>query len=209
MFERDSAYASLACTNSSFGGNVRQTTRAHRLTQKAYNIGGERAQCAILRRLFRAHCEQEKDIGDAHTLALIASSPTHPFSNPAKPFLLGADELINGASTEANTLVNSVGTSDADDDDAAQIFDTEEEALEWIEGHELEAEVKSMSLNAEAKGVKGVPFTVIDGRWAVSGCQKPECYYKVSFTPSLGHSFHSLACLSTHCVDLSDLVLHL
>ena len=78
---------------------------------------------------------------------------------------------------------NVLGTPDADDDDAAQIFDSEEEAMEWIEGGELEQEVKNLSRDAAAKGVKGVPFTVIDGRWAVSGCQKPECYYKVSVPP--------------------------
>ena len=43
----------------------------------------------------------------------------------------------------------------------------------------MEKEVKVMSAEAARKGVKGVPFTVIDGRWAVSGCQEPECYYKV------------------------------
>ena len=42
-----------------------------------------------------------------------------------------------------------------------------------------------MAADAARKGVAGVPFTVIDGRWAVSGCQKPECFYKVrpSITP--------------------------
>ena len=43
----------------------------------------------------------------------------------------------------------------------------------------MEKEVKVMSAEAARKGVKGVPFTVIDGRSAVSGCQEPECYYKV------------------------------
>lgn len=137
----------------------------------------------MLRRLFRANCEQEKDIGDARTLAIIASSATHPFSNPLKPSVPGGVECEdeNGVA-----MKNLVGTPDADDDDAAQIFDSEEEALEWIEGKELEAEVKTMSRNAEMKGVKGVPFTVIDGRWAVSGCQKPECYYKVSVNAFFG-----------------------
>ena len=66
------------------------------------------------------------------------------------------------------------------DDESAAIFDSEEEAMEWIQGTELEKEVKSLTADAARKGVAGVPFTVIDGRWAVSGCQKPECYYKVS-----------------------------
>lgn len=142
----------IARIGSSFKGYVRQTTRAHRLCQKAYNVGGERAQCAMLRRLFRANCEQDKDIGDARTLAIIASSATHPFSNPPKPSVPGGVECEDENGVKMKNLV---GTPDADDDDAAQIFDSEEEAFEWIEGKELEAEVKTMSRNAEMKGVKG------------------------------------------------------
>lgn len=42
-----------------------------------------------------------------------------------------------------------------------------------------------MSAEAQKKGVTGVPFAVIEGKWAVSGCQKPECYYKVRLHPFL------------------------
>ncbi|EJD07171.1 uncharacterized protein FOMMEDRAFT_152542 [Fomitiporia mediterranea MF3/22] len=65
------------------------------------------------------------------------------------------------------------------DDESVEIFDSDEEAIEWIQGAELEKEVRCLTANAARKGVAGVPFTVIDGRWAVSGCQKPECYYKI------------------------------
>ncbi|KAL5486337.1 hypothetical protein ACEPAI_7383 [Sanghuangporus weigelae] len=157
----------------SFRGCVRQTTRAHRLLQKAYFYGGQRAQCAVLRRLFRAFFEDEQDIGDPRTLAKIASSQAYPFSSPNKAGSNGIPEITvekSGAEAEFDAHA---------DDDAAAIFDSEEEALAWVEGNELEKEVRTMAADAARKGVAGVPFTVIDGRWAVSGCQKPECYYKI------------------------------
>ncbi|KAH8106688.1 thioredoxin-like protein [Phellopilus nigrolimitatus] len=121
----------------SFGGVVRQTTRAHRLMQRAYATGGQRAQLPLIKALFRAVYEREQDIGCARTLAALACS-------------LG------------------VGA-----------FASEEEARAWIEGEDGAAEVREMSRDAARKGVTGVPFAVIDGRWAVSGCQAPECYLKV------------------------------
>lgn len=145
-----------------FEGVVRQTTRAHRLLQKAYALGGQVAQRALLRRLFRAFFERGQDIGDSLTLAHLASTAR----DPAFGKLLESDPIL------------APGGSDADDG-AAAIFSSEEEAFEWLQGNEMEKEVKVMSAEAARKGVKGVPFTVIDGRWAVSGCQQPECYYKI------------------------------
>jgi hypothetical protein len=53
------------------------------------------------------------------------------------------------------------------------------DTLAFLRSTELEAEVKEQSGQAAKKGITGVPFSVIERRWAVSGCQKPECYYKV------------------------------
>ena len=36
-----------------------------------------------------------------------------------------------------------------------------------------------MSATACKSGVSGVPFTVINGQWAVSGCQEPAVFMKV------------------------------
>ena len=39
---------------------------------------------------------------------------------------------------------------------------------------------------ARAKGVTGVPFTIIDGRWAVSGGQPAPVFVKVSILRTVG-----------------------
>lgn len=38
-----------------------------------------------------------------------------------------------------------------------------------------------MMQEARVNGVTGVPFTVIDGKWAVSGGQSADVYVQVSF----------------------------
>lgn len=121
--------------NSTFDGYVRSTLRAHRLLTKAYLVGQQRTQLALLAALFHACFEVGEDIGDIGLLAGHAAR--------------------------------------------AGVFPSEDAASEWLKGGELEEEVKRMSAEAQKKGVTGVPFAVIEGKWAVSGCQKPECYYNV------------------------------
>lgn len=40
-----------------------------------------------------------------------------------------------------------------------------------------------MMAEARKKGVTGVPFTIIDGRWAVIGGQTAEVYIQVRVSP--------------------------
>ena len=63
---------------------------------------------------------------------------------------------------------------------SAGIFANEEEAHQWVDGTELYEEVKARSANVQQKGITGVPFTVIDRKWALNGCQAPEVYLKAS-----------------------------
>lgn len=49
------------------------------------------------------------------------------------------------------------------------IFRQEEDALRWLEGDELDAEVRRAYLTAHRLGVSGVPFFVFQDRWAASG----------------------------------------
>lgn len=49
-----------------------QSTRAHRLSRKAYLTGGQQFQLPLLCALFKANLEQGKDIADFDTLADIA-----------------------------------------------------------------------------------------------------------------------------------------
>ncbi|KAI0806003.1 thioredoxin-like protein [Irpex lacteus] len=54
-----------------------------------------------------------------------------------------------------------------------------EEAVKFLESDELLEEVETMMTDARRKGVNGVPFVVIDGKWAVSGGQTAEVYAQI------------------------------
>jgi predicted DsbA family dithiol-disulfide isomerase len=49
-----------------------QSTHAHRLSRKAYNMGGQQLQLPILSAIFKANLEEEKDISDENVLADLA-----------------------------------------------------------------------------------------------------------------------------------------
>lgn len=53
------------------------------------------------------------------------------------------------------------------------------QALDFLKSDELLAEVEAQIAEAREKGVTGVPFTIIDGKWAVSGGQQASVYVKV------------------------------
>ncbi|KAI0733661.1 thioredoxin-like protein [Fomitopsis betulina] len=54
-----------------------------------------------------------------------------------------------------------------------------DEATKFLESDECREEVISMMAEARKKGVTGVPFTIIDGRWAVIGGQTAEVYIQI------------------------------
>lgn len=58
--------------NLSFDGPMSQSTRAHRLSRKAYLLGGQKLQLPLLCALFKAHLQEAKDIADFEVLADIA-----------------------------------------------------------------------------------------------------------------------------------------
>jgi len=53
------------------------------------------------------------------------------------------------------------------------------QALTFFHTDELEAEVIKAADAARAKGITGVPITVIDGKWAVSGGQSSDVFVQV------------------------------
>ncbi|KAH9957407.1 thioredoxin-like protein [Russula dissimulans] len=53
------------------------------------------------------------------------------------------------------------------------------EALSFLKSDECLAKVNHQVAEARAKGVTGVPFTIIDGKWAVSGGQSAPVYVKI------------------------------
>ncbi|KAF9048466.1 thioredoxin-like protein [Panaeolus papilionaceus] len=118
----------------SFRGVMSQTTRAHRLCQKAYQIGGQNAQVPLLCAVFKAHMEEGKDIADINVLADLAES--------------------------TKTM-------------------SREQAITFLQSDELEKEVNAMCDEAKLKGITGVPMTIIDGKWAVSGGQSKDVFVQI------------------------------
>jgi predicted DsbA family dithiol-disulfide isomerase len=117
-----------------FGGVVSQTTYAHRLSRKAFKMGGQDLQLPLLGAIFRAYCAEEKDIGDIQILAELAES---------------------------------VSLMDKD------------EAVRFLESDELKDEVQKLADEARAKGISGIPVTVIDNKWAVSGGKSADVYVQI------------------------------
>jgi len=56
---------------------------------------------------------------------------------------------------------------------------SKDEAITFLKSDELHSEVQSMVTCAQRNGVSGVPFTLIDGRWAISGGQSADVYYNI------------------------------
>ncbi|KIJ46055.1 hypothetical protein M422DRAFT_46351 [Sphaerobolus stellatus SS14] len=56
---------------------------------------------------------------------------------------------------------------------------SKDEAVKFLKSDALHAEVQSMVTLAQRNGVSGVPFTLIDKRWAISGGQTADVYYNI------------------------------
>ncbi|KAH7928050.1 thioredoxin-like protein [Leucogyrophana mollusca] len=54
-----------------------------------------------------------------------------------------------------------------------------EEAVDFLQSNECADCVDKMMEAAKANGVNGVPFIIIDGRWALNGMQPMECYVQI------------------------------
>jgi predicted DsbA family dithiol-disulfide isomerase len=118
----------------SFRGVMSQSTRAHRLCQKAYKLGGQNLQIPLLCAVFKAYMEEGQDIANIDVLA---------------------------------DLAERTGTMSRAD------------AIAFLESDELEKEVNQMCEEARSKGVTGVPLTIIDSKWAVSGGQSSDVFIQI------------------------------
>ncbi|GLB40171.1 putative DSBA-like thioredoxin domain containing protein [Lyophyllum shimeji] len=56
---------------------------------------------------------------------------------------------------------------------------SKDEAIQFLHSDELEQEVNDMCENARNIGISGVPMTIIDGKWAISGGQSSDVYVQV------------------------------
>jgi predicted DsbA family dithiol-disulfide isomerase len=59
------------------------------------------------------------------------------------------------------------------------VFNTSFKVQDFYDSDECLDEVKFMMEEARSHGVAGVPFTIIENRWAVSGGQGAETYLQV------------------------------
>jgi predicted DsbA family dithiol-disulfide isomerase len=120
--------------NFQWGGKIAQTTRAHRMLLKAWQVGGMELQQKLLSVFFRIRFEESGNISDLATLQACAKE---------------------------------VGLMSA------------EKVQDFYDSDECLDEVKSMMEEARSHGVAGVPFTIIENRWAVSGGQGAETYLQI------------------------------
>ncbi|KAJ3716079.1 thioredoxin-like protein [Lentinula raphanica] len=86
-----------------FKGLVSQSTRAHRLSRKAYQIGGQNKQLPFLCAVFRAYLEENKDVADLDVLSDLAEQTGVMSKKEALDFL-HSDELLE----EVNTMCEKV-----------------------------------------------------------------------------------------------------
>ncbi|KAF7329679.1 DSBA domain-containing protein [Mycena kentingensis (nom. inval.)] len=121
--------------NFSYGGMVRQTTESHRLIEKAYLVGGEPTQRAVVEALFAGYFEHEQDVGSHEFLAECGVK--------------------------------------------AGVFSTKEDAMAFFETDELRDGVQKDIVDAQRMGVEGVPFILLNNKYAVSGAQGEETFLQI------------------------------
>jgi len=61
----------------------------------------------------------------------------------------------------------------------AKLFPTAEDAKAWLATDEKKAEVASEIRDAQMKGITGVPFFVLNNKYAISGAEDPELFVEV------------------------------
>ena len=144
-------------------GPLSQTMLAHRLMAKAQIVAGTEGQLKLLQAIFSAYHEQEMDIGSEDVLADLAEEQG----------ILSRDEV------RVVLRLTDLRVSDPDLCESVQ-------ALSFLQSEELFTKVDDQIKEARAKGVTGVPFTIIDGRWAVSGGQPAPIFVQVSILRTVG-----------------------
>jgi len=117
------------------------------------------------------------------------------FAGPAS-MTINAHRLLSkayeiGGSTVQSALIILIFRAYCEDDldinDAEVLADAAEqsgmmskvEALSFLDSDECLEKVNNQIAEARAKGVTGVPFTIIDGKWAVSGGQSAPVFVKI------------------------------
>lgn len=66
----------------------------------------------------------------------------------------------------------------SDDAESAGVM-TKAEALKFLSSDEMKATVQEKILKAQSRGISGVPFTLLNGKLAISGAQETATFVEV------------------------------
>ena len=143
-------------------GVVCRPNLAHRLAVKAYQVGGQDLQRKFNDIIFNAAFAEGNDISDTDFLVNTAVE-------------IG---LMNREKVMPSFLPHIILSSQA-------------QASEFLRSTECQDCVDKMVSAARAIGVNGVPFIIIDGKWALNGVQPKECYMQVCLASCSSWCTHS------------------
>ena len=59
------------------------------------------------------------------------------------------------------------------------VFASDEEAIEFLESDEYKGDVCNAVRKSQSLGITGVPFSIINGKYAVSGAQEPAAFLDI------------------------------
>ncbi|SCZ90319.1 BZ3500_MvSof-1268-A1-R1_Chr1-3g01914 [Microbotryum saponariae] len=144
--------------NFSYDGPVSATEDNHRMIMKARELGGEAMQKKYVERVFSSYFEEEKDPGSFDVLA--------------------DDAEAVGMMTKQEVCVTR----------RSRRCLGKLQALDFLHSDKLKAEVKLGIQKAQARGISGVPFTIIN---------RQPVHLAVSKRPE----FHFISLLPTHRAD--------
>lgn len=140
----------------SYGGLISATFACHRLVEKAFELGGSQKQVALVENLFAA-CELFFLFGQRGEAERSVDQSTADFE---KEMDIGDHEVLARASEEVGVM-------------------NRDAALAFLSGNELQREVEAGVTKAQARGISGVPFTIINGKLAISGAQEEATFVEV------------------------------
>ncbi|KAF8553976.1 thioredoxin-like protein [Imleria badia] len=140
-------------------GVICRSTQAHRLSVKAYQVGGQPMQQELNSLIFDSCFARGEDISRQDFLA---------------------DSAVKVG------LMN------------------RERAVEFLKSTEALDCVEKMIEAARANGVNGVPFIIIDGKWALNGVQPVDCYIQIFRKLAQSCTSPSIPSLAKACKDCKD-----
>lgn len=116
-------------------------------------------QLALLEKIFEAYFEQEKDIGSHEMLAGLAEDAGVASKDEVRlTNLFYHNSCTHGYRSCLRCVL---------------------QALEFLASDKLYTEVQAQIMEAQGKGITGVPCTVINQKYAISGGQKSDVYIDV------------------------------